>query len=348
MTTESPSPAPNALSRRDQTLARLEKLLSEQFLPPPEEETAEEASPAELVDLEEAVEGGRLPTRPRSARPGARPRANSKNQPSEPVQKHLSFFSALLQALIMIFVLAWVFLLGVMVGREHLWQAGPGHDLVTWLEEKAGWAAKPGPTIVLDPPDPADPLAEPEAAPGTAEAENALPVWNWPPPAEAPPPDNNAAGAEPLAEAEAQPAATADQPDEENYWPPAIEPPPEGGGEAAAGYSPPDDLDGQGPATPATAVPVAEPGQPADLIGEPDGAGKFAVQVAAAFNEDEAQAKVNRLIRQGFNAYYYKADKNGRYPVRVGRFATSQDADAAKVRLEQLGYSGPYVSKISN
>lgn len=150
----------SALSRRDQTLARVEKLLSEQFIVAPQDDLpSQEDEPMDLVDLEEAVETATLP---REARPLPRalpPRATSMAQgqaqvpalPEEPLEKkiRLSAFSAILQGAILIFVLAWVFLLGILVGRGHLWQTGLGHELVVWVEQKAGWANKARPEIVL-------------------------------------------------------------------------------------------------------------------------------------------------------------------------------------------------------
>lgn len=207
------------LSRRDQTLVRVEKLLAEQFIAPPQEEAPpEEDAQVDLVDLEEAVETAQLPP---EARP--RPRAFAPRTPPpdtdpapapppaavEPPEKksRLSIVSAILQAAILIFVLAWVFLLGILVGRGHLWQSGLGHDLVGWVEQKAGWSEKTGPEIILKkdngtdeviPPqgttsedqldiDPVDSDETPDTeSAGSGEtttgtgAQEEMPVWNWP------------------------------------------------------------------------------------------------------------------------------------------------------------------------
>ena len=401
----------SGLSPRDQALKRIDRLLSEQLITPFPEDGPETPDKIEPINLDEVMEAGRGAAEParRPSSVSAGPGRLQSAQVIEPPKPRLSAFSVILQGSLLIFVLAWVFLLGVLIGRGHLLESGAGHELIVWIEEKAGWGTLPEPQIVADSSDgqtapvqetapAAVPAANTDPAGGITataeeeEAEETYPVWNWPgwePPtleavneieplpaetrvasaarsvgleadsitagptswaAEPIPPASQsqppAAGesevqetvpeAQPQAEARPsiwsapEPVATAEAPAaapvEENY-PPATEPVEE---------EEDDEI-------PASMSPLA----PAPLDGPAPGMGKFAVQVALAFDEEEAQRRVGRLESQGFTAYFYK-NPNGRYPVRVGHFATRQDADTAKIRLEQLGYSGPYVSSLSN
>ncbi len=377
------------LSRRDQTLARLDKLLSEQYItPPPEELISDEEIPEDLVDLEEVVEEAKLPPRPRPDRPRAlepRPPAVAPARPAEVEKKsRLSVASAVLQGLILIFVLAWVFLLGVLVGRGHLWQTGFGHDVVVWVEQKVGWTGgQSTPEIVLKKENQADVVIPPtvvsesqpkaedtQAAPPEEQSpaaddpsaitsdpptefdppQDEMPVWDWPgwtpggPEGgdAASPPAGDATSATPDVSATPDQSAAADAGD--TAWPTAIEP--------GEDYSPPaeqenGDYDAMLQPSEAPDAPLAEATPlPPELAGIP-GTGKFAVQVAMAADEAEAKQKVGQLAGQGFSAYFYQ-NASGQYLVRVGHFATRQDADAAKVRLDQLGYTKTYVSSLGN
>lgn len=360
------------LSRRDQTLVRVEKLLSEQFIAPLQEEVPfEEEGTADLVDLAEAVETAQLPpedrpqprvlTPPRAPTPVGRP-APAAAPPEK--KSRLSVFSAILQGAILIFVLAWVFLLGILVGRGHLWQSGLGHDLVVWVEQRAGWTDKTGPEIVLKkdnepdvvipPPEPVpdgDPTEPPETDPGSGEAaegQDEMPAWSWGDwtPKETteglPNGGETNSGAEPASTSGTSPATGT----EEETWPTAIEE--EDAPGPAVDYQPPGDQDDYEAMLEPAEVPDATLAEatplPPDLVDAP-GAGKFVVQVAEAANANEAQRQVNRLIAQGFNAYYYD-DGNGRFPVRVGHFPTNQAASAAKLQLEKLGHEGAAVSAL--
>jgi hypothetical protein len=80
---------------------------------------------------------------------------------------------------------------------------------------------------------------------------------------------------------------------------------------------------------------------------KPLGQGGFTVQVATAKSMEEAKKYVENYQKLAFKAYYYeKSPKN--YPVRVGRFATMSEAEAAKNQLAQAGAKQPYVSKLNN
>jgi DedD protein len=74
--------------------------------------------------------------------------------------------------------------------------------------------------------------------------------------------------------------------------------------------------------------------------------GKFAVQAAAPASETAAQELSDRLRKSGFAPYTERAEtKDGvRYRVRVGPFATRDDADKARARLKAIGISANIVT----
>ncbi|MDL2259598.1 SPOR domain-containing protein [Deltaproteobacteria bacterium OttesenSCG-928-K17] len=161
--------------------------------------------------------------------------------------------------------------------------------------------------------------------------------------------ESPAAGDATVSDAEENPAA-GDAAEEETQWPTAIEDdaaaaPADGSSANAAGS---EAVDYESMLEPAE-VPDATYAEGASLPpanGMP-GTGKYAVLVALAFNEKDADTRIKRLAEQGFSAYSY-ATPNGRYSVRVGRFDTRQAADSAKVRLEEMGYESPTVSMLSD
>jgi DedD protein len=89
---------------------------------------------------------------------------------------------------------------------------------------------------------------------------------------------------------------------------------------------------------------VAEAGAPA-LPAIARG-GKFAVQTAAPASEKSARDLVERLKQSGFPSFTEKIDsKDGtRYRVRVGPYATRDDAERARARLKAQGFGGNLVT----
>jgi cell division septation protein DedD len=77
----------------------------------------------------------------------------------------------------------------------------------------------------------------------------------------------------------------------------------------------------------------------------PTGNGSYTVQVGSPASEKEAKRLVEKYREKGFDAYYYS--NGSRYPTRVGRFDTRDDAETARSRLEKEGAVGPYVSKLN-
>lgn len=393
-TTFPPYDEASGLSQRDQALERIERLLSEQLIVPFPEESPEihEEAQSELVNLDEVVEEIKIQAVPlKEAEPSLPVRRlageDEEEKTARPEAKS-SLFHSLFQAFILFFVLGWVFILGVLVGRGHVWEAGYAHEAVAWIEQKVGWTERTGPELIVKtsappeeaqpadnswlpptavtaapvPPAPAEAAAEENPSAPVAAADEAalpaefqeaaddgddeIPAWNWgawEAPADEEAPDSLAS---PAAGPAADSITVGSLPAEElaqaaEEYPPAEE----ADEDEAVTAGPADEDDGPEPVALASAESGSQSGAAAPPLAAGDG--KFAVQIALAFDEAEAERRVARLEKQGFTAYFYK-NPNNRYPVRVGHFATRQDADAAKVRLEMLGYKGPYVSSLNN
>jgi hypothetical protein len=102
------------------------------------------------------------------------------------------------------------------------------------------------------------------------------------------------------------------------------------------------------PAQPAQAQPSpAEDDSELFWPAKPGRSGQYTVQVATANSEAEARAVTETYRRKGFEAYYYRTS-SGRYPIRVGRYATEEQAGIARAALSSAGAQGPYVSKLKN
>lgn len=69
----------------------------------------------------------------------------------------------------------------------------------------------------------------------------------------------------------------------------------------------------------------------------------YSVRVLSTSSKSRADEMVDRLKAQGYEAYYVEA--SGRYQVRVGRYETFDEARTIREKLEAQGYNGPYVSK---
>jgi DedD protein len=74
--------------------------------------------------------------------------------------------------------------------------------------------------------------------------------------------------------------------------------------------------------------------------------GKFAVQAAAPANEKAARELADRLKANGFAAFTEKVEtrEGARYRVRVGPYATRDDAERVRVRLKSVGLTGNLVT----
>jgi DedD protein len=89
-----------------------------------------------------------------------------------------------------------------------------------------------------------------------------------------------------------------------------------------------------------------EPRKAADAPVAAAKGGKFAVQAAAPASEKAAHDMADRLKKGGFTAYTEKVEtKDGtRYRVRVGPYATRDDAEKARARLKSQGIAGNLVT----
>lgn len=77
-------------------------------------------------------------------------------------------------------------------------------------------------------------------------------------------------------------------------------------------------------------------------------AGHYSVQVAAIVDREMAEKMAKELVDRGFDAYYYAATINGRKTFRImcGRFSARNDALKYHERLKnELGYNG-FISKV--
>ncbi len=100
-----------------------------------------------------------------------------------------------------------------------------------------------------------------------------------------------------------------------------------------------DTADGGAGATPATATP--------GRAGEPV-TGGFTVQVFAVRRKAEAQEIADRLVKRGFPAYVWTpapGDRVGGFRVRVGSFASRQEAEAMGARLQKEEKLTPWITR---
>lgn len=107
--------------------------------------------------------------------------------------------------------------------------------------------------------------------------------------------------------------------------------------------------------TPATQQPPASveqqpsPSQPTPqtpaLAGVPAGTGTFTIQISSWPSRSRATTVVNRLASQGFDAYIVEGLVKGKtwYRVRVGRYASAAEAQAA---ADKISENGVWVTKI--
>ncbi len=373
------------LSSRDQVLSRVESLLSERGLPPFPGQEEEETGPPDLVNLTAIVEIAKLPPSVTRPAPPPPPRPDDSNlddeddEDDEPPTRRWSLVASVVQSFILLFVLTWVFIFGILIGRGQLLESGLGHDMVVWLEREFRGQGD-GPDISdghspsrggapLQPPSDLKPNGQrltPSASRPAPPPPQAVSTPTPPPPRETAPGQSGSpqarlvenvildwAGRQWFAEEaarrrEAEPLAQGLEGDEdfqievEPPIPSAVTAPPAAAQTAA---SPPQ--------TDQAAPSPAPPGQPAGAApaaadqaaaGVP---GRFAVQVALVYDQDEAQRRVERLEKFGFTAYFYQG-AGDRLPVRVGHFTTRQAAEEALARLKTLGYSGAYISTLGN
>lgn len=110
---------------------------------------------------------------------------------------------------------------------------------------------------------------------------------------------------------------------------------------------------GETPKPEAKVEPRPEKAQPTQPVAEaptapPAGEGRYTVQVSSWTSPEEANRVVARLNNAGFEAYVVKASVKGRiwYRVRVGRFATTAEAQEAASKLRAVSENGVWVAKV--
>jgi cell division septation protein DedD len=91
--------------------------------------------------------------------------------------------------------------------------------------------------------------------------------------------------------------------------------------------------------TPASAEPVIEVAQEKHAPKPPVSEKMIFIQVAALEKEAAARAEQDKLLKKGFAALISSGEgPNKLFHVQVGPFSSSSDAEAAKKKLEALGY----------
>jgi DedD protein len=86
--------------------------------------------------------------------------------------------------------------------------------------------------------------------------------------------------------------------------------------------------------------------EPAESVAPATKAGKFAVQAAAPASDKAARELAERLKKGGFTTYTEVVEtKDGaRHRVRIGPYATREDAEKARARLKAQGINGNLVA----
>jgi DedD protein len=99
-------------------------------------------------------------------------------------------------------------------------------------------------------------------------------------------------------------------------------------------------------ATPSKAEVARKAPEPPETAAPASKAGKFAVQAAAPASEKAARELVERLKKGGFTTYTEVVEtKDGvRHRVRIGPYATREDAEKARARLKAQGINGNLVA----
>lgn len=99
-------------------------------------------------------------------------------------------------------------------------------------------------------------------------------------------------------------------------------------------------------AAPSKAEVARKATEPSETAAPASKAGKFAVQAAAPASEKAARELVERLKKGGFTTYTEVVEtKDGvRHRVRIGPYATREDAEKARARLKAQGINGNLVA----
>ncbi|MDR1111584.1 MAG: SPOR domain-containing protein [Deltaproteobacteria bacterium] len=131
--------------------------------------------------------------------------------------------------------------------------------------------------------------------------------------------------------------------------PAADQRPPSPGREGQAEAGPPARIDSLAVTTPMAAetAPKPAPDDEGFWPAKPDKPGSYTIQVGSASTEEEARAMVARFAAKGFDDAYCYRTRTGRFNVRVGRYSTESEGRVAAVALAAAGAVKPYVSKLN-
>lgn len=182
---------------------------------------------------------------------------------------------------------------------------------------------------------------------GPAQTAAAQPASQTPAP-DAEPLQANSSVPKPSADAQV-PAATPGQPGDgsqaaEGANPPNPQPNPAPSASAPPPGAPPAQPQSQSSPRPAYSSAASAP-QPAGAGYAPSarpatqGAGQLMVQIAAVSHEEDADVLVNALRRRGYSAIARRDPNDGLIHVRIGPFATREDANHMARRLLDDGYN---------
>lgn len=259
--------------------------------------------------------------------PDAMPEDRPKTKPSKRVKVDgyvvLTRRSATLWATGIVVLLVWVFTLGVMVGRGVIFQSKPFKELQRLTgpppEVEKPVVEVPEPSASVEPrSDTAAPkLTFYDSLTGKPSGNNPTvlpaPSNKMTVPAVPPPPVKDQAVSRP----QNAPAVAA----------PATTPPPA-----------------------SSAVKTLDEGKSAALPPVRKKGENFTIQVAASSSAEQAEKMVGALRAKGIDAYYYHVELNGRtyFRIRVGRFATREQAQAALDALKNKGMKNIFVSSLTD
>jgi DedD protein len=90
-----------------------------------------------------------------------------------------------------------------------------------------------------------------------------------------------------------------------------------------------------------------DPERPVRTDGDPTSSGRYAVQLAALRERNEAEAIAKRLVSKGYQAYVLVPAPGAPpvYRVQVGRFQNRSDADRTAARLRKEEQFTPWVTR---
>ena len=267
------------------------------------------------------------------------PESLSNNRGANPKNKNrpngylvLSRSGVVLSGLGLVFILIWVFTLGIMVGRGTIFEL----EFFQILEKR----------VTGDRPATSAPVVEvaESAPPMNAEVQASAPELTF----------YDSLSGNPSSSLHTQAPASALDPDRDSGTPGrkntargVVARPPESiSSESTPGSLPPGRSGIDPQAVPqAVDLPISETSLPERRPGK-----HFTVQVAAATDPQQAGRTAHKLRNLGFEAYYYPVEVDSRryFRIRVGPFETREQASAAMARLKAAGMRDVFIATLTN